>query len=89
MFRRLFSRLPWRRRRYGDARWLRPDLSRRTEAAWHERVIRALRGKEVFGYDEREARAAARFRFVVLLIVLTAWLWFLVRSLLAVNIFAG
>lgn len=89
MFRRLFSRLPWRRRYHGDAAWVRPDLSNRTEATWYERVIRALRRKEEFGYDEREARAAGWFRHAVLAVLLTAWLWFFVRSLLALNIFAG
>lgn len=89
MFRRLLSRLPWRRRYNGDASWVRPDLSRRTEATWYERVIRALRGKEEFGYDEREARAAGWFRNTLLFILLTGWLWFFVRSLLAINIFAG
>ncbi len=89
MFRRLLSRLPWRRRYHGDATWLRPDLTRRTEATWYERVIRALRGREEFGYDEREARAASWFRRLLLLGALTLWLAFLVKSLLVLNIFHG
>ena len=55
LFRRL--RRLFEKRRYRDAAYFRPDLASRTEASWYERVLRSIRRRETFGYDEREARA--------------------------------
>ena len=89
MFRGLFHRLSGRRRYDGDAAMVRPDLSHRTEPTGVERLLRALRRKEEFGYDEREARFGDGVRHLLLFILLVAWLWFFLRSVMVINIFAG
>jgi hypothetical protein len=88
LFRRLRLLLPGKRR-YRDAAYLRPNLTQRTEAAWWERVLRALRRKEEFGYDEREARAGDFVRLTLGSALLLLFCLFLVRSLLVINFFAG
>lgn len=87
MFRRI--RRLFDKRRYRDAAYFRPNLARRTEASWFERVVRTLRRREVFGYDEREARAGDNIRRIVGWVFAIFLIWFAVRSLLAINIFAG
>jgi hypothetical protein len=77
------------KRRYRDAAYFRPDLASRTEASKFERVVRTLRRRESFGYDEREARAGDNIRRVVGWTGAIFLIWFAVRSLLALNIFAG
>lgn len=87
VFRRL--RRLFEKRRYRDAAYLRPNLASRTEASWFERVVRSLRRREIFGYDDREARAGDNIRRVVFGLFMIFVIWFAVRSLLAINIFAG
>lgn len=88
LLRRLYLRIA-RRHRYHDAAWVRPDLTRRTHATPWERVIRALRRREEFGYDEREARAGDAVRQILLGVLFVGWIWFFIRSVLVINIFAG
>ncbi len=88
IFRRLTLLLSGKRR-YRDASFARPNLSGRTEAAWWERVLRALRRKEEFGYDEREARAGDLVRVLLGSALLLLLCLFVIRSLLALNFFAG
>jgi hypothetical protein len=83
-FRSLFQK-----RRYRDAAYFRPDLASRTEATWMDRVVRSLRRRETFGYDDREARAGDNIRRVAGVLFSIFIIWFAVRSLLALNIFAG
>ena len=87
MFRRLRRLLD--NRRYRDAAFARPDLRRRTEATSYERVVRALRGREQFGYDDAEANAGRFVRTCVAWVIALLLLWFTVRSLLALDVFAG
>lgn len=90
MFRALHARFRSRRRHEGaDAKWRRADLSRSTEPTVIERLWRALRRREEFGYDEGEAKFGDAVRLMLLCVFAGFWFWFFVRSAMAVNIFAG
>lgn len=76
-------------RRYRDVTIFRFVKSPGTEANWFERLTRAVRRRERFGYDESEVRTGNRIRGVLLLIPILLISWFLLRSLWVLNIFAG
>lgn len=76
-------------RRYRDAAFSRPDVYRRTRAGFFEKLLRGLRRRERFAYDEREANAGAFIRTFVGWCLALAVLWFAVRCILVLNIFVG
>lgn len=76
-------------RRYRDAAFSRPDVYRRTRAGFFEKLMRGLRRREKFAYDEREANAGAFIRTFVGWGAALLLVWFAVRCILVLNIFAG
>jgi len=77
------------RRRYHDAAFSRPDLSHRTEATFFERLVRMFRKRESFAYDDRDRRIGDGLRLALVWASSLLLFWFLARSALAFNIFAG
>lgn len=76
-------------RRYRDASYARPDVYRRTRAGFFEKLMRGLRRREMFGYDQSEVNTGVFIRTFVGWGLALLLLGFLVKSLLVLNIFAG
>ena len=87
MFRRLRIRLKGERR-FRDASYARPNLSRRTEASGAERLMRALRRRESMAYDDGEKRLGDGVRLGLVWGLTLLAFWFIARSALAFDIFA-
>lgn len=77
----------WEQRRYRDVSLLRGARGLHTEASLVERVLRAIRRRERFGYDETEVRAQSLVRVVLLVLFVIFGGWFALKSLLVIGIF--